>query len=135
MNKRVTKKTTVFLKKPLVKLHGGFDRKRVLYINTSLVFLFTNISLIIFIFVIIQKLPPEMPLFYGLPRGEEQLGAALSLIIPLLLSSVFVVINSILAYFITSLFLKKVLVVGSYFTAILSIITVVRIISLVVNFK
>jgi len=132
--KTAQKKITNIPKNPLSKLRKDIEKYKILYIHTSLIFLFINICLIISILVISNHIPPQVPLYYGLPRGESQLGSSLSLILPISLSSIFVAINSIISYFTVSSFLKKVLIIGSYFTVILSIITVIQIISLLIFF-
>ncbi|KKQ46770.1 MAG: hypothetical protein US75_C0038G0011 [Candidatus Woesebacteria bacterium GW2011_GWC1_38_13] len=134
MKKTAQKKITNIPKNPLSKLRKDIEKYKILYIHTSLIFLFINICLIISILVISNHIPPQVPLYYGLPRGESQLGSSLSLILPISLSSIFVAINSIISYFTVSSFLKKVLIIGSYFTVILSIITVIQIISLLIFF-
>jgi hypothetical protein len=46
-----------------------------------------------------NALPPQIPLFYSLPRGEEQMGNAYQLLILPLLCVIFFIINFILAIF------------------------------------
>lgn len=134
MKKKAQKRIINVPKNPLSKLRKDFEKYKIPYIHASLIFLFINISLILFTLIISNHIPPQVPLYYGLPRGENQLGSSLSLILPISLSSIFVAINSIISYFTVSPFLKKVLIFGSYFTAILSIITVIQIISLLIFF-
>lgn len=134
MKNKAQKKIINVPKNPFSRLRKDFEKYKIPYIHLSLAFLFINICLIIFTLLISNHIPPQVPLYYGLPRGEKQLVSSISLILPMALSSMFVAINSIISYFIVSSFLKKVLIFGSYFTAILSIITVIQIISLLIFF-
>lgn len=80
-----------------------------------------------------NKLPPQIPLFYSKPWGEEQLGGSYLLGIPLLLSGAFLIINTIAASYLSSYpLLKKTLVAGAATASILASITVIRIILLVI---
>lgn len=80
-----------------------------------------------------NKLPPQIPLFYSKPWGEEQLGIIYFLGIPLLLSGAFLVINTIAASYLSDYpLLKKTLVIGAATVSVLASITVVKIILLVI---
>ena len=76
---------------------------------------------IFFIFLLQANLPPEVPLFYGLPEGEEQLTSSARLVIPLTL-------------FLRNSFLQKTLVLVSFAISILSFLTTLRIVLLVGSF-
>lgn len=108
-----------------------FDKKNILYLYTTLVLFFLNVVFLIVIILISKTLPPQVPLYYGLPRGEEQLVSPISLVLPIILSLLFIILNNIIAYFTEILFLKKVLIFGSYFVSLLSIVTIVNIIFLI----
>jgi hypothetical protein len=79
-------------------------------------------------------LPPQIPLFYGLPIGAEQLSSSFSLIIPGALSFVISLSNLLLWLKIKDDFLKKVLMTASYVIALFMAITTVKIIFLVGSF-
>lgn len=83
--------------------------------------------------VLSNKLPPQIPLFYSRPWGEEQLGISYFLGIPLLLSGAFLVANTIAASYLSDYpLLKKTLVIGAATASILASITIIRIILLVI---
>lgn len=80
-----------------------------------------------------QNLPPQVPLFYSKPWGEEQLGAPHLLALPLLLGILFLGINGFLSYIVPeNSFLKKILILGGMMSCLLASITLIRIVLLVV---
>ena len=79
-------------------------------------------------------LPPQIPLFYGLPVGEEQLSPSIGLIIPSGLSFVISLVNLLLWLKIKDDFLKKVLMISSYVVALFMTVTTLKIIFLVASF-
>ena len=103
------------------------------YFYGMLIMLSVNVLVITLLIIFLKKLPPQVPLFYGLPRGEVQLAPPISLVYPLVLSSLFLVINSVFATLSKSPFSKKVFVVGGIFISILALITVIRIITITVS--
>lgn len=104
-------------------------KQNILYVYPALIILLINIIFIVLIVLVIApKLPPQTPLYYGLPRGEAQLVSPFALILPLALSSLFIALNLTVSYFINNLFIKRMLAFGGFFGFILSIITVVKII-------
>lgn len=98
------------------------------------VFLLLNIFTLVFIFVVISKLPPQVPLYYGLARSEAQLGTPSSLVIPCLFSLVALLINIVIASFIENDFLRKTLIIAGFAGILLSTITVIKIVFLVGSF-
>lgn len=118
---------------PSIGLKKGFNKKNIEFPHLTLIVLSLNVVFIVILILISKDLPPQVPLYYGLPRGEQQLISPAALVLPIVLSSLFIVINNIVAYFIESLFLKRVLVFGSYFVSLLSIITIVNIIFLIIG--
>lgn len=76
-------------------------------------------------------LPPQIPIFFGFPQTEEQLAPSLSIIIPPIISLIFVLINSIIAINIENGYVKKSLAFGSLVITLLSTIAVIKIIFLV----
>lgn len=102
-------------------------------------------KLLIFVFVLglgtiglvllLQKsLPPEVPLFYGLPKTEEQLASSLSLIIPSLAALTIIIINLLISQFIKDRYLKSVLVLVGVAGVFFATITTLKIIFLVGSF-
>lgn len=82
--------------------------------------------------VVWKKLPPEVPLFYSRPWGEEQLGNPLMLLLPGALAALFWIINLAFARAPgENSFLKHTLVIGALTVSILASITVLRIVILV----
>lgn len=133
MDKKSLSKFKLKFNQPTVGLKKGFNLEKIEYLYPTLATLLFNIVFIIILILISKKLPPQVPLYYGLPRGEQQLISPTTLVLPIVLSSLFIIINSAIAYFIESLFLKRVLVFGSYFVSLLSIITIVNIIFLIIG--
>lgn len=87
---------------------------------------------VIFLLIFWLKLPPEVPVFYSKPWGQEQLGQPIFLWLPLFLSGLALLANSIFSSFLDeNQFLKKALIIGAVVTSLLASITVIRIIALV----
>lgn len=79
------------------------------------------------------KLPPQIPLYFSRPWGEEQLAKPVFIFLPLVLSSIFLSLNLIFARVgVESDFLRKVLILGAAATAFLATTTIVRIILLII---
>lgn len=94
------------------------------------------ISLLIVILVITfqRNLPPEVPLFYGLPKGSDQITTSLILVLPSIISMIIVVVNLLIAFVIDDDFLKKVLVLAAVLSVFFSSITTIKIILLIGSF-
>ncbi|MBI3955423.1 hypothetical protein HY338_03185 [Candidatus Gottesmanbacteria bacterium] len=97
---------------------------------------FFIIILGIFLIIIIWKwksLPPELPLFYSLPRGNLQLGTPfLLLLIPVFSILVFVV-NLILSalFYSEEILIAKLLTISGFVVTILFFITFIKIVFIV----
>ncbi|KKP47600.1 MAG: hypothetical protein UR39_C0003G0005 [Candidatus Woesebacteria bacterium GW2011_GWA1_33_30] len=91
----------------------------------------TNLSVILIGLLARIILPPEIPIFFGLPQTEEQLAPALFITIPPTISLIFVLINSTMAIHIESFYIKKSLAFGSLAITLLSTIAAFKIIFLV----
>ncbi len=76
-------------------------------------------------------LPPEIPLFYGLPQTEDQLAPKIMIVIPSLIAIFVVIINSVLTTRIDNIFLIKSLWVASISVSLLSVVTIIKIVFLV----
>lgn len=86
----------------------------------------------LFVVWISQKvLPPEIPLLYGLPEGEDQITNSAGLMIPNLIAIASIVVNATLAFFLEDKFVKTVLIYAGLAIVIFSTITTVKIIFLV----
>lgn len=82
--------------------------------------------------IILQKfLPPQVPLFYGLVEGEEQLTSSIGLIIPAGLSISLLLTNCAISLLLENRFLQKTLTTTSFTVSLLSAITVAKIVFLV----
>lgn len=82
--------------------------------------------------ILLQKyLPPELPLFYGLPEGEGQLTTNLGLVIPGGVTLATIVTNLILAKIVKDEFLKQVLIVSGFAVAVFCLATTLKILFLV----
>lgn len=94
------------------------------------------LSLGIIIVGLISKfiLPPEIPLFYGLPQSSKQLSTSIFLFIPSLISIFFTIINAYISTFIDNNYLKKVFAFSSVLVSVLSAITTLKIVFLVGGF-
>jgi len=95
--------------------------------------LLINFLVVVFIFFVMSKLPPVIPLFYGSPEGETQLAPQTFLFIPPLICLVITLVNSMISRLLKDEFLQKVLIGAIYTTTILSTITVVKIVFLIGN--
>ena len=92
-----------------------------------------NVIVAVLVLLLQNNLPPTVPLYYGRPRGEEQLAPQLFLLVPPLSSAVVTIINGVIAYLISDQFVRKVVLGISCAVTILSTITVINIILLVGN--
>lgn len=81
-----------------------------------------------------NNIPPTVPLFYGRPRGDEQLAPQIFLLIPPLACVIVAIINGIITYLVEDKFIQKVMLGISFAATLLSTITIIKIILLVGNF-
>ena len=95
----------------------------------------TNLFGIALIFIMKSRyLPPEVPLYYGLPEGEAQIVPSLNLVFPFVFSLIIISINTLITSFIKDDFLKKTLIIGGLVTTFFSVITIIKIIFLVASY-
>jgi len=95
---------------------------------------FLLITFDIAVVLLLQKrLPPEIPLFYGLPEGEDQLTTRLGLLIPAITALIIVLVNLILTRIVDDEFLKKSLIIAGFGVIIFSLATTLKIILLVAS--
>lgn len=87
---------------------------------------------LLFLLIYWQKLPPQVPLFYSKPWGEEQLVSPIYLSLPSGISVTFLVVNTFFASLLPeNIFLKRILVIGAVLASILSAITIIHIVLLI----
>lgn len=97
-------------------------------------FIFSFISSLMFLVISLVSnliLPPQIPIFYGLPKTTEQLGKSIYIILPSLVSILITIINAVLAINIESQHQKRILAFSSLLVSILAIVTTYKIIALV----
>lgn len=79
------------------------------------------------------KLPPELPLFFSKPRGEQQLANVFQIVIPLGIGLLFLFINSILAQYLNQYpLLRRMLILGGTLICVAISITLLRIVLIVI---
>jgi hypothetical protein len=110
----------------------SFQKVDLPFKNIIIIFLFINLLIILLTFLLRNFIPPEVPIFYGMPEGEEQLVPGWGLAIPSIISRAILGLNCLIAFKIKDEFTKKVLVLGGLASTIFSIITIIKIF-LIVN--
>lgn len=93
--------------------------------------LITNLVVIGLSLALHSLLPPEIPLFYGMPEGEEQLASSWLLGLPALLSLAILLINAGVSSAMENDFIKRTLVLVGIAATFFSTITVIKIFFLV----
>lgn len=96
--------------------------------------LVVNILVAIFVFVVRNNLPPEVPLFYNKPEGEEQLVSPTTLFLPSLLSFLVLGVNSLVVTLAKDEFIQKLLIYSVLGITALSAIATIKVILLVASF-
>ncbi len=92
---------------------------------------FLNVASMLLSLVAKLILPPEVPLFYGLPQTTEQLVPSLFVAIPSLVSIILTVINVLISINVEGVYLKKTLAFTTLLISILAAIASLKIIFLV----
>lgn len=93
-----------------------------------------NLITIAAIFLALSKLPPQVPLFYGMATGPAQLAEKSFLFLPPVLAFAALIVNEILQKVMKDTFIGSILQWSSLVFAILSSITIFRIMLLVGSF-
>ncbi|MEK7188605.1 MAG: hypothetical protein AAB685_01980 [Patescibacteria group bacterium] len=106
---------------------------KVPFLKLSLYTTIANLIIIGAILVLLKRLPPEIPLFYGRPESERELAKSIFLIIPPTLSIVITIINTSLVKIVKDDFIANVLLGLIVASLLFSTITVGKIIFLVGN--
>src|SRR3989344_7212854 len=91
--------------------------------------LIVNIAAITLILTLNDKLPPQIPLFYGLAESEDQLANSSYLILPNLCALIIIIANSVIAVFLKDGLSKKALIIAGVTATALATITVFKIAS------
>ncbi|MBI4153603.1 hypothetical protein HY503_01225 [Candidatus Woesebacteria bacterium] len=102
--------------------------------QAKIAFSIVNILIILFALFAQRFLPPEVPLFYGLAEGTEQLAPRLFLLIPSSGSFVVLIANSLISSRVEDTFIKKALIFTAIGTTFFAAITTLKIIFLVGSF-
>lgn len=92
---------------------------------------FLVIALVIFLS---SNLPPEVPLYYGLPVSEEQIVGSGQLVLPSVYSLIILSLNLLIIQVIRDNFLQKSLIITSLAATFFSSVTTIKIILLVGSF-
>ena len=117
---------TYGLKNPLLK--------KIPFRNLIFLSLIINLAALALVIVLQRNLPPQIPLFYGLPKTKEQLASSTSLIIPSIIAIGVMFLNILISQITKVEFLKKTLIIIGAVCSFLSIITTVKIIFLIGSF-
>lgn len=115
-----------------------YDNLKRLFKDRFIFSLFKLHALFTLAFVVVgvvawKKLPPEIPLFYSLPRSPQQLASPVSIFILPFFSLLFFAVNSIIASYIytSQRLLSVLLVITATIATVLLLITFINIILLV----
>jgi hypothetical protein len=98
------------------------------YFIASLILGFVSIAVF---FVIKSFLPPEVPVFYGKPVGEDQLVPNIFLLVIPAVSILISMVNIIVSKRSDDDLIKKILAISSLIAAFMAIVTTVKVILLV----
>lgn len=103
------------------------------YRNPNLICISINVFVITVLLLISNKFPPQIPIFYGKPSGEEQLGAWILILVPPSMAVFINIANEWLKFVLSNKFLSKILNGISIIVTALSTITAVQITLLIAN--
>ncbi|HJX45603.1 MAG TPA: hypothetical protein VJ399_00315 [Patescibacteria group bacterium] len=104
------------------------------FLKLIFVFILLNLATAAAVLIANNKIPPQVPLYYGYARGDRQLIESSGLVLPSLMSVGIITVNTIISLFIGSGYLKRALVISSFLATALSLITTVKIMLLVGSF-
>lgn len=87
----------------------------------------------ILIVILWSHIPGQIPLFYSKPWGDAQLATNTFLAIPIVLSTLLLIGNSLLAQVWSEyIFIRKILIFGASVSSIFAVITIIRILLLTI---
>jgi len=109
----------------------NIENKKVPFTKQIIYCLVINLVMITLAILSIFMLPPEIPLLYGLPEGNDQLVKSWAIVIPNLTSLIIMFVNSILAMRTKDEYLKKVVILTGFTATFFAIITVLKIFFLI----
>jgi len=89
---------------------------------------------IVLVSLLQKNLPPQVPLFYGLAEGEEQLATPILLIVPASISLIIIFVNSLISHLWKNEFLQEALTFAALAVSVLSAIATFKVILLVGSF-
>ena len=101
--------------------------KKITYKKLFLAALVGNTLVVLFILVLKSFLPPVVPLFYGRPTGEAQLGLYIAPGVSFLITAV----NMFLNLWLEEDYIKRLLAIFSVSVSVLTAITVLKIVFLI----
>lgn len=104
------------------------------FVLISIVCVVINLAVIVGIILLDKNIPPEIPLYYGMPQGADQLTLKSSLPLPSIIAIFLGIINIILAVILKDVFLKRVVSGITVATTSLAVITIIKIVSTVGSF-
>jgi hypothetical protein len=137
-NQHLKIKSPLFLSKKMISYVQTVEVKpgRLPKVLKKLIWLsiFINILTIVLFFIFRNRIPPEVPLYYGLADGDNQLSQANGLLIPSLFALCVILLNTILAAITKNEFIKYALILTAFGVSILVTVTFVRIMLLVGSF-
>lgn len=105
------------------------------YLKLVYIAIGVNTAVILGILIFQNLIPPEVPLFYGLPEGNTQVANSEELIIPSMISLLVILTNISVSSILQNDYLKRVLIIVSIIITLLSLITTLEILYLVGNFR
>jgi hypothetical protein len=82
------------------------------FLKLVLLTILANLILIILIVIFKNRIPPQVPLFYGLPRGDKELSTNIGLVIPSAISIAITGFSSTLLSLITTI--KIIFLIGVF---------------------
>lgn len=109
------------------------SQKRLVYPGLFYTTLAFSVLTITAAFLINKQLPPQIPLYYGLAEGEDQLAPSILLVFPGVLGLIILLLNTAISFLTKELFYKKVLLVSAFAANVLVIITTIKIAFLIGN--
>lgn len=98
--------------------------------NLAVFLVIANFVVLFISFLSITILPPQIPIYFGLPANEEQIAKSYFIILPSLSAILTVFINLYLSIKISSIYIKKMLIFGTFAITALSTIATLKIIFL-----
>lgn len=127
-------KKTQFTPPPKKQSFFGKIASEIPFFGLLVVSLFVCLTTIGSILLLKSHIPPQVPLFYGLPEGEGQLTTTMGLTIPSFVALAIIVINTILATIFENNFVRNSLVLTCFAVTLFATITTVKILLLVGSF-